>query len=546
VDLARPIVSVVPGLPGRVLGVLGRSDLPLTGRAVAKAIDPPASQAGVAKVLAAFVRDGIVLRTDAGRSATYVLNREHLAAPFIEGLAELRATFVERLSAAFGDLHPALLSVYLYGSAARGDGDASSDIDIALVVSDQMRDAPGWDAATAEVRRRVHAMAGNEVSLVEYRLRDLFAEEGGSLVPTLRTEGIRLAGASIDELARRWAAQDQRTRDAAVCGRALLRIGDAAEAIDLLVRAREAYRDLDDRYGEASILADLAEAYSDLSRWDESVAAATDAAAAFGDLGDPERQARAVAHRARSLADAGRHAQAVAAYEEALALGGEADEEWRGAMRLRLAGALVMLEDWPRARAECERAIRLFRAAGDLDAEAEALVAWAGLSCSDDPEAAEAAALRGTAHFRAVDDAFLVAQGMHAVGVARSQQGRHEESAAAFAEVVASLRTLGDGGGEAEALWRLAVETVASGRREEGLDLLRAAAERYRESGNPRDEALVLDDLGGAYAAAGRDEEALDAYRQALDAFRRSGDSERTRSTLRLLERLHAERRTAS
>lgn len=190
---------MVPGLTGRVLGVLGRTDAPLTGRALADAVD--ASQAGVAKVLDTLLRNGLVLRHEAGPAAQYVLNREHLAAPLVEGLAELRATLLDRLSEAVAALRPVPLSAYLYGSAARGDGTPESDIDIALVVSDDA-DPDAWDEATAELRRAVHAMTGNDVGIVDVTADELVAE-GSWLLPVLRAEGIHLGGATVDDLERR-------------------------------------------------------------------------------------------------------------------------------------------------------------------------------------------------------------------------------------------------------------------------------------------------------------------------------------------------------
>ena len=243
-DLTRPITSVIPGLTGRVLGVLGRTDAPLTGRALADAVD--ASQAGVAKVLDALCGHGLVLRNEAGPSAQYVLNREHLAAPLVEGLAELRVTFLDRLRDAVAAMVPAPLSAYLYGSAARGDGTPHSDVDIALVVS---ADAEGddWDEATAELRRTVHTLTGNTVGIVEVTPADLF---GGWLLAPLRADGIHLGGATIDDLERWWAARDRRViaRLESAIARARS-AGDPrgeARALERLGKAREVAGDHDE------------------------------------------------------------------------------------------------------------------------------------------------------------------------------------------------------------------------------------------------------------------------------------------------------------
>ncbi|HEU0130379.1 MAG TPA: tetratricopeptide repeat protein, partial [Mycobacteriales bacterium] len=301
-DLARPITSVVPGLTGRVLAVLGRTDAPLTGRAITAALRPAGSQAGVAKVLDALVRHGVVLRTNAGTAAQYVLNREHLAAPLVEGLAELRATFLDRLGAAVADLRPAPLSAYLYGSAARGDGDVDSDVDIALVVPDEVRGLDAWDAATAELRRRVETMTGNAASLVEYTTGELCDGDGRWLADVLRREGIRLHGLTLAEVVRRRERLAAGTRAARGRAAALVEAGRYAEAADALRAAVEAYRGTGDRYSEASALGELGDVLARLGRHAESAEAFERAAETLRDAGDAVRESVVLADAARARA----------------------------------------------------------------------------------------------------------------------------------------------------------------------------------------------------------------------------------------------------
>lgn len=531
-DLARPITSVIPGLPGRVLGVLGRTNSPLTGRAIAKAMAPPASQAGVAKVLDAFVRDGIVVRTEAGASAQYVLNREHVAAPLVEGLAELRATFLERLTAAVEGLRPPPLSAYLYGSAARGDGDSASDIDIALVVSDEMKDTDAWDAATAELRRRVHAMTGNDVSLIEYRLPELFDKHDDWAVRTLAAEGIRLAGASVDDLRRRWQALDARSRHAAMIGRELLLGDEPADAVDPLLRAREAYRTLGDRYGEASVLEHLVEAYSRLSRWTDADAVLSDAIGAFRTLGDDAKAANAIVRRAHVLARTGRHGDAIEEFRSALTVGRRMSQEWRGRVHGALAVAYVTVGDGDTARTELKRAVRLLRAAHATEAEADTLLLLADLVRHSDVDAADAAARRACSLFEDSGYEAGLARSLLNLGRVRAAQGEPAESRRLYEEALTTFRRTGHAHGEAVASWLLGEALRDLGRAAESIDVLRRAADQFRALGRAHDEGVVWEVLGSVYAANGDRDEALDAYRRALDVFRQTGDQMRTRSAL--------------
>src|SRR6266516_2594502 len=120
VNLQRPFQVVAPTLDGDVLTLLARADRPLTGRAVAR--ESGASHGGVQRALAHLVAEGIVTRERAGRAFLYRLNRDHLAARWIEGLASLRLELIERLRETVTAWQVPADAVVLFGSAARNEG----------------------------------------------------------------------------------------------------------------------------------------------------------------------------------------------------------------------------------------------------------------------------------------------------------------------------------------------------------------------------------------------------------------------------------------
>lgn len=129
-DVSMPITTVVPSLDGPVLAALVRTTVPLSLAAVHEGAGR-GSKSGVRSVLLRLVDEGVVLAVPGG----YVLNREHVAAPAIELLATLHGELVDRLRSTVEEWPVAPSLVGLFGSAARRDGDAASDIDV-LVVSD--------------------------------------------------------------------------------------------------------------------------------------------------------------------------------------------------------------------------------------------------------------------------------------------------------------------------------------------------------------------------------------------------------------------------
>lgn len=91
------------------------------------------SEIGVRRCLGRLVEQGIVRATWMGRNQVHELNRDHVAAPVALLLAGLRGELWSRLRGEVGGWRPRPLYACVFGSAARGDGDAGSDIDLLLV-----------------------------------------------------------------------------------------------------------------------------------------------------------------------------------------------------------------------------------------------------------------------------------------------------------------------------------------------------------------------------------------------------------------------------
>ena len=195
-DLAFPHSAVSLTLEGDVLVVLAGTTRPLTGREVARLArrgTPPA----VAATLNRLVRQGLVHREEVGSAFLHTLNRDHLAAPAVLALAGLRTELLERLRAAVGDWEIQPVSAALFGSAARGDGDVDSDIDL-LVVRPAWVDEEdqGWRTQMVRLADQVHAWTGNHASLIEVAEQDVPAllHARPPVLESLRPEAISLAG----------------------------------------------------------------------------------------------------------------------------------------------------------------------------------------------------------------------------------------------------------------------------------------------------------------------------------------------------------------
>lgn len=155
-DVSMPITTVVPSLDGPVLAVLSATASPL-GLAVVHSRSGRGSKSGIRSVLLRMVDEGLVLEVPGG----YVLNRDHIAAPAVQMLASLHGELTRRIRAAVEEwpIRPTLVG--MFGSAARRDGDAGSDIDL-LVVSED----PDLDDRVDELAGQIRRWTGNRAQVV--------------------------------------------------------------------------------------------------------------------------------------------------------------------------------------------------------------------------------------------------------------------------------------------------------------------------------------------------------------------------------------------
>jgi predicted nucleotidyltransferase len=196
-DVGRPYADVVPGVRGAVLATLAQLAVPVTVRALAR--HARVSPQGALQVVNELAGAGIVTVAPAGRALMVSLNHEHLAVEPILGLVGLRARLVERVTTELAGWSN-LAGGWLFGSAARGDGDLNSDIDL-LLVSDHVHDE-AWEAGCAELSARVQAWTGNPTQLVEHTSRSFatLVRRRNPLIAALRAEGIPLTPTSAERL----------------------------------------------------------------------------------------------------------------------------------------------------------------------------------------------------------------------------------------------------------------------------------------------------------------------------------------------------------
>lgn len=198
-DVARPYSAVAPTVEGDVLVALAGTTRQLTGRQVAQLVRR-GSQKAVSVALDRLVEQGVVLREEAGRAYLHVLNRDHIAAPVVELLAAMRGELLRRLREHLAGWSVVPSHASLFGSAARGDGDTQSDIDLLIVRPEGVNDDDHtWRSQLDELAQAVRVWTGNHAGIVELskaEFRELPARRP-PILADLRADGIDLAGTPL-------------------------------------------------------------------------------------------------------------------------------------------------------------------------------------------------------------------------------------------------------------------------------------------------------------------------------------------------------------
>jgi predicted nucleotidyltransferase len=193
-DFSHPLRAITPTLDGDVLTVLAGADEGFSGRRIHRLLEHGSEQ-GVRKAAERLVDQGVVLRHQAGRAKIYRLNRQHVAASHIEGLATLRAELLERLRVALASWEVPPLLALLFGSVARGEGGPNSDLDLLLVRrADVEEESPIWIEQLASLERDATKWTGNDARIVEFGEDELFQEDLEDVVGEALSKGIDIYG----------------------------------------------------------------------------------------------------------------------------------------------------------------------------------------------------------------------------------------------------------------------------------------------------------------------------------------------------------------
>ena len=180
--------GLIPGANGAVLSVLLRTGSELTGRQVYGLVRDRFSLWSVQQALASLVGLGVVESRSVGRAMVHTINEDHYAIAPLRVLLDPVAALREVVQRSVGS---SVEAVILFGSVARGDATADSDVDLAVLASSEWEGRPDLEDA-------VRARLGNDCDVVVFTAEEfsrLAANGEEPVVAQILADGIVLFGA---------------------------------------------------------------------------------------------------------------------------------------------------------------------------------------------------------------------------------------------------------------------------------------------------------------------------------------------------------------
>lgn len=200
-DFRRPVEALIPGVQGRILAILAETTAELNLRTIARLADVSPAQAS--RVLPELVALGLVERREAPPSALFALVEDHIAARIVRALSRSRDTVLEELGALARKMDPRPVSAVVFGSFARGEADAASDLDVVLVRPAGVSEEDGrWMSSAEAWRTAARRLTGNPVQVLEIDAADAARRfrRPTSLWADVLRDGVTVYGSPLEDL----------------------------------------------------------------------------------------------------------------------------------------------------------------------------------------------------------------------------------------------------------------------------------------------------------------------------------------------------------
>ena len=184
--LNEPFGGLLPGARGAVLSVLLRTDTRLTGRQIHALVSDRHSLWSVQEALKAWVQLGVIHIEIISRTGLHSINEDHYTVPPLRSLLDPMAALTKTAAQIVGE---DVEAVIVFGSVARGEAKAGSDIDLAVIAQS------GWDGGI-DLEDAVRKRLGNDCDVLVFTAKEFrsLAAAHEPVVDEILVDGIPLIG----------------------------------------------------------------------------------------------------------------------------------------------------------------------------------------------------------------------------------------------------------------------------------------------------------------------------------------------------------------
>lgn len=184
----EPFGGLIPGARGAVLSALLRTGAEMTGRQVHALVRDEFSLWSVQQALTALAELGVAESRVVGRAMVHTINENHYTIQPLRALLDPLGALREIVRSA---VDASVACVILYGSVARGEARAGSDVDLAVIAG------PDWDGRV-ELEDAVRLGIGNDCDVVLFtpdQFNRFAASQEEPVMRAILADGVALVGA---------------------------------------------------------------------------------------------------------------------------------------------------------------------------------------------------------------------------------------------------------------------------------------------------------------------------------------------------------------
>jgi tetratricopeptide (TPR) repeat protein len=294
--------------------------------------------------------------------------------------------------------------------------------------------------------------------------------------------------------------------------------GKMTEALEIYQKALLAFRQTDDRIGEAYVLDNIGEVYSKLGQHSKALEYFQQALVICKKFGNREQEGTTLNNMGEVYSSLGKYPKAFEYYQQALAIHKEFGDRVREGIILTNIGRMYDTQsDYQKALDYFQQALVIHQEVGNrLVAGATMGLIADKYSNQGDYQKALEYSQQALVIFKEFGDRSGEGRVLNKMGMIYGNLSQYPKALEYFQQALAIHKKVGDRSREGDSLSNIGQMYLSQSQYSKALDYAQRALVIFREVGNRAAEGTALNNIGSIYSQMGRYPKALEYYQQAL------------------------------